>query len=760
MKTLLIRYFLSTKNPKDKERKMSKSKLMIFLLVAVFFVFSAKSLLAEEGYKVQYVAEFSKGELSFDKQSGYDVVTLLDGDFIYEQGKPMLPLKELKIALPAGMAVKSVNVLDTKSEVIPGEYNIFPSQPPIKIGVSDKDVAFVQPDPQTYASSQPYPSKLVEFVHQTDLAGQGMAVILVYPLQYTPAQKKLELYTSITLIIEGVGGYEYGDYLSPNISEKERRDYERMVKDMVQNPQDVQLQTSLRMSISMIPPGGPFAHVIITGYSYMSYFQPLVDWHNQKGVRDTVVSTAWIYANYTADSDTQKIRAFVIDANSTWGTTYFLIGGETETVPFCYRTYYNGESTPSDEYYSDYDNDWTNEVYVGRVSVGGSGGTEVTTVVNKILKYEKDPPRTNYPLDVLLIGMDLDATTHAELLKDNIRTTVIPTYFNVNKVYDSHGGVHTDSVIYYLNQGQNLVNHADHCNVTVMGTGDYHHGWGIYNADVDALTNDNQLSVVVSLGCRPNYMDYGDCIAEHWVLQNANQAGVAFTGNTRDGWGYVGQPFSLSGALDKDWWVALFSHDKYNLGQTLADAKHQYTGTQAIDRHVEWTFSLLGEPEMPVWTDEPDSFAVEHASTIPRGTSSFLVHVEDSTTHTPVNQAYVCLWKAGEVYLTGYTNASGDVTLNPSPSSEGTMNVTITKHNYLPRQTQVTVLPFMSGDANGDGTVNSADVVYLTNYLFVGGPAPNPLEAGDANCDGSVNSADIVYLTNYLFVGGPPPGCK
>jgi C1A family cysteine protease len=63
------------------------------------------------------------------------------------------------------------------------------------------------------------------------------------------------------------------------------------------------------------------------------------------------------------------------------------------------------------------------------------------------------------------------------------------------------------------------------------------------------------------------------------------------------------------------------------------------------------------------------------------------------------------------------------------------------------------------GDANGDGNINSADVVYLINYLFVGGPAPEPLEAGDVNCDDTINSADVVYLINYLFVGGPPPGC-
>jgi hypothetical protein len=66
---------------------------------------------------------------------------------------------------------------------------------------------------------------------------------------------------------------------------------------------------------------------------------------------------------------------------------------------------------------------------------------------------------------------------------------------------------------------------------------------------------------------------------------------------------------------------------------------------------------------------------------------------------------------------------------------------------------------FVFGDANGDGVINIADVVYLINYLFIHGPAPVPLAAGDANCDGVVSSADIVYLINYLFVGGPAPGC-
>jgi hypothetical protein len=63
------------------------------------------------------------------------------------------------------------------------------------------------------------------------------------------------------------------------------------------------------------------------------------------------------------------------------------------------------------------------------------------------------------------------------------------------------------------------------------------------------------------------------------------------------------------------------------------------------------------------------------------------------------------------------------------------------------------------GDANGDGEIDVADVMYLINYLFIGGSAPDPPWVGDANCDEVVDVADVMYLINYLFIGGSPPGC-
>jgi parallel beta-helix repeat protein len=61
------------------------------------------------------------------------------------------------------------------------------------------------------------------------------------------------------------------------------------------------------------------------------------------------------------------------------------------------------------------------------------------------------------------------------------------------------------------------------------------------------------------------------------------------------------------------------------------------------------------------------------------------------------------------------------------------------------------------GDADNDGEVTVADVVFLVNYVFVGGAAPDPFSAGDSDCDGSIDVADAVYLVNYIFSGGAEP---
>jgi hypothetical protein len=71
--------------------------------------------------------------------------------------------------------------------------------------------------------------------------------------------------------------------------------------------------------------------------------------------------------------------------------------------------------------------------------------------------------------------------------------------------------------------------------------------------------------------------------------------------------------------------------------------------------------------------------------------------------------------------------------------------------------TVTTEQPFICGDADGSETVDIDDVVYIIQYIFNSGPAPDPLEKADVDCSGDVDIDDAVYLLQFIFSGGPAP---
>ena len=66
---------------------------------------------------------------------------------------------------------------------------------------------------------------------------------------------------------------------------------------------------------------------------------------------------------------------------------------------------------------------------------------------------------------------------------------------------------------------------------------------------------------------------------------------------------------------------------------------------------------------------------------------------------------------------------------------------------------------FICGDVNDNGEVNLLDIIFLINFLYMGGPAPDPMESADVNSDMTVGILDITRLISYLYKGGPAPDC-
>jgi hypothetical protein len=63
----------------------------------------------------------------------------------------------------------------------------------------------------------------------------------------------------------------------------------------------------------------------------------------------------------------------------------------------------------------------------------------------------------------------------------------------------------------------------------------------------------------------------------------------------------------------------------------------------------------------------------------------------------------------------------------------------------------------ITGDIDTSGTLTSADIIYMVNYVFKSGAPPRPcVAAGDVNCDQTVTSSDIIFMVNHIFKSGLP----
>ena len=64
---------------------------------------------------------------------------------------------------------------------------------------------------------------------------------------------------------------------------------------------------------------------------------------------------------------------------------------------------------------------------------------------------------------------------------------------------------------------------------------------------------------------------------------------------------------------------------------------------------------------------------------------------------------------------------------------------------------------FVRGDANNDGLIDVADVVFVLLYLFLDGEQPDCFDAADFDDDDMINITDPVFLTLHIFANGIAP---
>jgi hypothetical protein len=663
------------------------------------------------GASIRQHISFSPSDLEFSATDGKTQVMLPDCELLAEPGAPQLLRHSLFITLPPGARVTGIRIVKQEQDELAGDFDLPIAQPPA-ITMEGIEPRLVKPDPEIMTSDKLYPQQTVELAGQGDLRGKNIAMVTVYPLHYLPLSRKLSLVTGLDIELD----YRFGGTQSALVSP----------------------QSSLRSSQL---PGG-FDYLIVTNSALDSVFQRLADWKTLKGVKAVVRHIDWIEANYAGRDPAERLRNYLKTCYPDSGLQWLLLGGDTDVVPLRYAFAMacsahiepREDSLPCDLYFSDLKGDWDlngnnlfgevadsvdlfPDVYVGRAPV--STPAEARVFVNKVLTYEQNPP-LDYENTALFCGEVLwqNPYTDQGIAKNWIDNQYVPARFKpVHKLYQSQGTENLDTVLAELNQGRNFFNHDGHGGYNAMSVGGYPNY--LYRENMDSLTNAPRYGICYSIGCWTTAFDL-DAVAEHFV-RAPNGGGVAFIGNSSYGWGAPGNPrFGYSDRFDAEFYHQVFTDSVTEIGKALAlDKVHfiLYSREANVYRWHQYQVNLLGDPEMPIWTDTPHHLVLDLPSQVPVGATIVRVTVCDSATGLPVPNALVCAWH--DDYAVGRTDISGCVSFSMTLATSGDLLVTATALNYLYHQGQVPVITgpdvvparVLANDSagNSDGIVNPGE---------------------------------------------------
>jgi len=568
-------------------------------------------------------------------------------------------------------------------------------------------------------------------------------------------------------------------------------------------------------------------YIIITNNALKPHFQTLADWKTKKGIFTVIVTTEEINTDYSGSDLQEKIKNYLINACSRWGAgLYVLLGGDINIVPsrLIKGVSKPSLSYPSDRYYSiSASNPWS--VYIGNVFNGStstsiinllgripvSNAQEVTTYTNKVIAYEKanglgdlNYLKNNLYADAYMeyVNKSDPASGLTNFFHSNIKSYVssyVPGTINKKFICDNaacipdpkytvipcpaggndHIELNRNNFLSCLNTGANygigkfhFIYHMDHSGANGMGTSSKDKGQNIIKPDMDNLTNGTSYQIMFSSGCNPANFAY-DCIAKHYIM-NPNGGGVTFIGNTDVGW--QSEHYQV-----KDFSDAIYTTTNHpSLGRYDIGSAYQNVCEKTSDG--KWRLHLLGDPEMQVWTSTPQPLNAHITSntTVATGPQNISVSVNGLAAG---DTARICIWKDTEVYETRKV-LNGTHTFDVTPETKGNMHVTVTAHNYFPKEDSIRVntsrkpnlfvesIEFIDNDpdvgggfihipigpssfGNGNGKNDAGETIEL--QVVIKNNGMTTANSVSVNLSRNSDSIDIIPIPNFSPIISFPP---
>jgi len=312
-----------------------KRKTLFFLLI----VFLSLSLIlftsVAQGIKGSVEVKRAEGELrliySFPSPSvehredtGFDIVTISGLKMESFPGKPLMPIRQAVVLVPAGKEVERVEVVAGPKRFL-GYFNLEPGRKVLPLG-TEEDNSKPLPDPKVYGSTVPYPEQPLGKVSFQSKSGCSIVIANLYPLEYLPKTGAVSYYEDLTLILQLRASQENPQFVPSPIDRS-------VIEKMVDNPEELDGYLSLPL------PGrdsqllsGNYDYLIITNRVLAPAFSELATWRTSRGLKSTVVCVEDIYGAYPGRDSQEKIRNFLKEAKAKNGISFVLLGGDGDRV--------------------------------------------------------------------------------------------------------------------------------------------------------------------------------------------------------------------------------------------------------------------------------------------------------------------------------------------------------------------------------------------------------------------------------------------
>jgi hypothetical protein len=591
----------------------------------------------------------------------YDRILMSGMGHLIKVGFPQLPQTTRFLAIDTEGGFE-VSVSDIQFQEYQG-FEVYPAQPPLK---RDESAPEFQIDESFYESNSWYPTQPA--VAESPAIWREIRVLPVNicPFQYNPVKKQLKVITAMRIRIHKTS--RYGENVISRPDQTISRSFHSLYREFILNYDDYR-----RESVAVLD--GLPNMLIITHDHFSPEVLPFAHWKNEKGVETAIFRTSEIGVNPTAS----HIKTFIENyyQAATDKPDYLLIVGDV-TGPYAVPWFSVSGSMTDHPYYQLVGTDILPDISGARISVQTL--TEANNVFSKLIAYEKTPYLLNQDWfhSSLIINSDDFQDPQAGFWAKGQFSAY--GYSPIYHLGDNLGNATIANVNSAVNSGISYIYYIGHGAPSSWST------TGFSTSNIRNLTNGAMQPVISSVACNNADLDVStDVFAEVWLKYsnlNGSVGIMAFTESCS-----VYDTDTLARGMVR----ALLSDSIPSFGNIIDYGRmymYQYW-TSACSPAMHQSL-LVGEPELQVWTRTPEALL----TTIP--TVAFFnapIPVQISTSQGPLEGALVCYSDSLGNYERGYTDQNGSITLNPGISVPAAGRITVTAHNCMPVQSDITILP-------------------------------------------------------------------